>query len=108
MFDAPLEVMFARLEGKLDALTQTVELRITQNGQKAQVAAEKAKAAHQRLDEEGAALRQEFSRDINQIHEIVNEMQRWQSRMIGIGIGIGAMSGVVSALVVLLLSGSGG
>lgn len=108
MADEPMEVLFARLEGKVDTLTQTVELRLGQIAAETTTAHHKAKAAHQRLDEEGQALRDEFRREIRELHEVVQNMQRWQSKMIGVGVGIGAASGVISGLVVLLLSSAGG
>lgn len=103
-----IEVLFARLEGKVDALTQTVDIRQAQTAAEALSAAKAAKAAHQRLDDEGQALRDEFRREINELHEILGEMRRGMSKMIGIGIGIGASSGVVSGLIVLILSRGGG
>lgn len=103
----PMEVSFARLEGKVDALTQTVDIRMIQTSAEASSAFAKAKAAHQRLDQEGQALRDEFRAEVRELHDLLAQMRRGQARMVGVGIGIGAMSGLVSGLIVLLLSGSG-
>lgn len=102
--DESTQVALAHIDGRLDTLTQTVELRLRQVADDALSGKAAAKSAHERLDAEGQQLRDEFRTEIKELHALVGEIKRAQSRMVGIGIGIGASSGVISALLVLLAS----
>ena len=104
MVDEDLRVALAQLNGRLDALQQTVELRLDGALTTAQKAREAAQAGHQRLDTEGSQLRNEFRGEINDLREVVEDLRRWQSRLVGIGVGVSLMSGMVSGLLVRLLA----
>ena len=104
MVDDDLRVALAQLNGRLDALQQTVELRLDGAFATAEKAREAAAAGHDRLDVEGGRMRSEFRTEINDLREVVEDLRRWQSRLVGIGVGVSLMSGLVSGLLVLLLS----
>lgn len=83
--DEPTAVALAHIDGRLDTLTQTVELRIRQVAEDATAAKRAAKSAHERLDVQGQHMRDEFRFEIRELHELIGSLQTWRAKIVGIG-----------------------
>ena len=89
-----MQVVLARLEGKVESLTQVVEIRLR---------AQERDCEQWRTG--GEREHTQMKRNVEQTAQSVRELQEFKSKTIGIGIGLSLASGTVSGLMVLLVSG---
>jgi hypothetical protein len=92
-----IEVVLARLEGQIKALTDVVEVRLRTQERDVEAYKVSGEREHHQLKQR-----------IEETAGIVRELQEFKSKIYGIGIGLSLASGTISGLLVVLLTGSNG
>ena len=92
-----VQVVLARLEGRIEGLTEIVTLRLQTQ--------ERDLESHRvSRDEEGRKLRQHIA----EVAATVTDLQNFKSKVVGVAVGLSLASGIVSGLMVTLLTGGNG
>lgn len=90
-----LQVVLARLEGRVESLAQVIEVRLRTQERDVEV---------HRID--GDREHRELRRDLESTVQMVRELQEFRSKLIGLAAGLSLASGTVSGLLVALLTSS--
>lgn len=89
-------VVLARLEGRVEVLTEVVEVRLRTMDRDV----EQWRSA-------GVQERNQLSTKIERVVTTVDELQEFKSKAIGIGIGLMAGSGIISGFIVTVFANGG-
>lgn len=89
-----LQVVLARLEGRVESLAQVIEVRLRTQERDVEM---------HRID--GERGHRELRRDLESTAQMVRELQEFRSKLIGLAAGLSLASGTVSGLLVALLTG---
>jgi len=92
-----VEVLLAKLDGRIEGLTQVVELRMQTQERDLESWRASGHVEHQRL-----------AAQVKETAEAVNQLQEFRSKVVGFGLGISVIAGTVSGLLVSLLTGGNG
>jgi hypothetical protein len=104
-----IEVILARLDGRMEMLNQTIELRVSAIEKDTLQAVTTATAAHTRLDKDLRVVRDDVEDETARLRQTLDELLRWRERVIGIAFGVavagGAVGGTVASGLAAILGG---